>query len=483
MSTATISEEPTAQETHVVLKRQIGLDRGNQAALISLAAMTLNERNAVSTYVLLEEAARVGPLAAEAESLRAALFEQTRLELELRPYLRAIGRVPLPRTERPRRILVVSNLFPPQELGGYGRMMWEFVQGLEHRGHEVRVVTADVPAWAKPPGPEEAAMEQRVRRTLKLCGGWRDGRTLEASAFEVATRNLENIAATGAAIRDFKPEIVLAGNLDLLGAAVVETALAAGLPVLHALANARPGFNAAALPRSPHYWMAPCSDWNGTALRDGGYAPVRMETLHPGARVDRFFRLFLPAAAPLRICYASLVLPFKGPQLLVQALVRLRRRGIDFTAEIAGEAPDPEFLADLRDVVTTAGLDDRVNFTGFLDRAGLSAMFGRGNVLVFPSKYPEPFGIAQVEAMAAGLVVVSSGTGGAKEIVRHEANGLIFDPDRPEDLADQLAALAQDAGLMARLQRAGQARAAELSVTQAVRRIEELAEEMLASAR
>jgi glycosyltransferase involved in cell wall biosynthesis len=274
---------------------------------------------------------------------------------------------------------------------------------------------------------------------------------------------------------------MLAGNLDLIGAGVLQAALTAGLPVLHAVANALPGYGETVQPRSPDYWMAPCSDWNGRALREAGYAPARMETVYPGARMDRFFRLFLPETAPLRICYASIVLPYKGPHVLVQALVRLRRRKIPFTAEIAGEAPDPEFLADLRDAVEAAGLEQQVRFPGFLDRAGLAAMFGRSNVLVFPSKFAEPFGISQVEAMAAGLVVVTSGTGGAGEIVRHETNGLVFNPDRPDDLAGQLGRLARDPALAARLQRAGQARAAELSTSQAVRRIEELVEEQIAS--
>lgn len=470
-----------AESPDLALRRAIALDRNNQAALVGLAAMTLDERNAVSTYVLLEEAARVGPVPPDVEALRQALFEQTRLEMEVRPYLRAIGRVPAPRAEHSRRILVATNLFPPQELGGYGRMMWEYAHGLKARGHDVHVLTADALTWAKPPAPDEAEMETGVRRKLKLFGGWKDGQTKLATAVDIAARNLENVASMGEAIRDFTPDVVLAGNLDLVGVGIVEAALTAGVPVLHAVANAMPGYGAGAQPRSPRYWMAPCSDWNGRALRDAGYAPARMETVYPGARTDRFFRLFLPETAPLRICYASLILPYKGPHVLVQALVRLHRRGIAFTAEIAGEAPEPEFLADLRDVVATAGLGDKVRFTGFLDRAGISAMFGRSNVLVFPSKFAEPFGISQLEAMAAGLAVVTSGTGGAGEIVRPEIDGLVFNPDRPDELAGQLGRLARDPSLASRLQRAGQVRAAEMSTTRALRQIEELMEEQIAA--
>lgn len=45
----------------------------------------------------------------------------------------------------PRRILVVNNLYPPQELGGYGRLMCDFANILERRGHNVYVLTSDTP--------------------------------------------------------------------------------------------------------------------------------------------------------------------------------------------------------------------------------------------------------------------------------------------------------------------------------------------------
>ena len=63
---------------------------------------------------------------------------------------------------------------------------------------------------------------------------------------------------------------------------------------------------------------------------------------------------------------------------------------------------------------------------------------GRICVLVFPSRFEEPFGISQVEALAAGLVVVSTGTGGAKEIVRDGIDGLLFRAGDEADLAAKL---------------------------------------------
>jgi glycosyltransferase involved in cell wall biosynthesis len=465
---------------HAALKRAIALDRNNASALLTLAAMMIEHGNSASVTVLLEEAARIAPLPAEVEALRRDLAARTDVEAELGFYFRAIGRTPAVTAARTRRILIITNLFPPQELGGYGRKMWEFAHGLRGRGHEVRVLTADQPALAKAPTPDEAAMESVVSRTLPLLGEWRGGIAVALSdRTAVSARARAIIASVEAALRDFRPDAVFLGNMDFLEFLPIEAALAAGLPILHALGNARPGYAVANQPRSPRYWVGGCSDWTGAGLRDAGFTPGRIETLYPGARIDRFFRFFLPDTGRLRICFASLVLPFKGAHILVDALIRLHRAGVDFTAEIAGDAPDPKFLSQLQDSLQAAGLEKKVSFTGFLSRAELSALFARNNVLVFPTLTPEPFGISHIEAMAAGLVVISSGTGGAKEIVRHGVDGLISEAGKGDELARQIFSLMQDPALMVRLQRAGQTRAMAFAVEHSVVKIERLFEELL----
>jgi glycosyltransferase involved in cell wall biosynthesis len=465
------------------LKKAIALDRNNSNAMLALAALALKQGDRAGVSVILEEAARVAPLPEQAETLRRELSAGATSRPELASYWRAIGRVPVEPADEPRRILVVTNLFPPQELGGYGRKMWEFAAGLRARGHEIRILTADQPELRKAPTPEEADLEPLVSRTLPLLGGWKGGAAVSLSdRAEIAVRARAIVARIEAALREFRPDAALLGNMDFLEHLAVETVLRAGLPVVHCLGNAKPGYAVGRQPRSPLYCVGACSDWTGRILRDAGYEPARVETLYPGARVDRFFRFFLPDPGRLRICFASLVLPFKGAHVLVDALLRLHRAGVDFTAEIAGDTPDPVFAGKLQEIIRTEGLGGKVGFTGFLDRAGLAALFGRSNVLVFPTSTPEPFGISHVEAMAAGLVVITSGTGGAAEIVRHGVDGLVFQAGRGDELARQLLSLVQDPALAVRLQRAGQSRAMTFAVEHSVRKIERILGELPGSA-
>lgn len=461
------------------LEQTISLDRNSQVALLALAGVMLERGEGASTLLLLEEAARVAPLPAEVEALRVSLAEQAGGDAFVQSYFAALSRQVEP-SDRPRKILLVTNFFPPQELGGYGRMMWEFAHALRARGHEVRVLAGNSPMLAKQTTAAENVLEPLVSRRLELMGVWLDGKPVPLTdEKKLVARMRHNARLIRNTARAMGADVLLAGNLDLVGVNVVDSALEAGVPVVHALANAGPGWAVTEQPVSPKYWVAPCSHWNGAVLQQAGYAATRVETVYPGARLDYFYRLFLPDTRRLRLCYASLVLPYKGAHTFVDSLLELDRRGVDFTAEIAGDAPDEAFRAGLLAKFEGAGLAERVRFTGFLDRPGLSALFARSNVLVFPSMFEEPFGISQVEAMAAGLVVVTSGTGGAREIVRDGVDGLRFPAGNAPALADRLAALAQDPELFSRLQQGAQTRATEFSVSRAARQLEGLFDELL----
>jgi hypothetical protein len=126
------------------LARAIALDRDCQAALIEMAAEAKAEGDVGGMFAFVEEAARARVLPDELAGLREELFQAVRVEASLANYLRAIGRTGRGQAEEPLSVVLITNLFPPQELGGYGRMMWEFAHGLLARGHRVRVLTSDV---------------------------------------------------------------------------------------------------------------------------------------------------------------------------------------------------------------------------------------------------------------------------------------------------------------------------------------------------
>ncbi len=438
------------------LERAIALDRNSQAALLNLAALSLDQGDHLSTYSFLEEAARLAPLAAAVEPLHANLLEAARNVPELETYLSLIGRTPSAPAQTRRSVLVISSTFAPSDAAA-ARDLPELVHGLLARGHEVRVLTATTAPAA------DAALEPRILRSL--VPGSRD-----------------NAARLRTALTKSRADLVLVADFDGLDLALLRPALERNVPVLHWHAGARPPFAVDELPTEAHYAIAPVSVWAGTALRNLGCETTRMEPLLPGVDFARWFRLHLPDNQRLRLCSAGPLFPGDGRDTFLRALGRLHEAGIDFTAEIAGEAADATYLGNLQSAAQAKGLAERVTFTtGSLDQAGLFALLARSNVLVAPAETSQAFSLLPLRALASGLAVVTSGLGGTREVVRDGIDGLVFTAGNDAALADGLSRLANEPELLTGLQRAGQGRALAFSVGSTVTRIEMLATEMHAA--
>jgi glycosyltransferase involved in cell wall biosynthesis len=151
---------------------------------------------------------------------------------------------------------------------------------------------------------------------------------------------------------------------------------------------------------------------------------------------------------------------WKGHRLLLEALARLR---VDrpWSCWIAGKAQRPSerhLEQGLRSRVAALGLSDRVKFLGH--RNDVPSLMRAADIHCQPNVGPEPFGLAFVEALAAGLPVVTTAMGGALEIVSSQC-GILVRPDA-EAVAGALRSLLLEDGRRRALAAAGPARAREL---------------------
>ncbi|MBW3570469.1 MAG: glycosyltransferase [Gemmatimonadetes bacterium] len=199
------------------------------------------------------------------------------------------------------------------------------------------------------------------------------------------------------------------------------------------------------------------------------WSGVASDVVHPpvpqpdGAGVDRrLMRAQVDTPADdVVILQASRMEPWKGHRLLVEALARLRDVG-GWTAWIAGgaqRAHEEAHLAETYALAQQLGIAPRIRFLG--QRDDVPALMASADVLCQPNLGPEPFGIAFVEGMHAGLPVIATAIGGAREIVSAEC-GLLVPPEDPAPLADALLLLIRDPALRAGLGAAGPARARAL---------------------
>lgn len=120
----------------------------------------------------------------------------------------------------------------------------------------------------------------------------------------------------------------------------------------------------------------------------------------------------------------------KGGDLAVEALRRLRERGLDTTLTICGDGPE---RGALERQVQEAGLQNAVRFAGWTGSDELAAHYRTAKLLLVPSRY-EPFGIVALEAIASRCPVVAARTGGLPEAIG--GCGLLVPPDDPSALAD-----------------------------------------------
>src|SRR5262249_45899090 len=106
-----------------------------------------------------------------------------------------------------------------------------------------------------------------------------------------------------------------------------------------------------------------------------------------------------------------------------------------------------------------AGIAGRVRFLG--QRADVPRLMAAADIFCQPNTGPEPFGIVLVEALYAGLPVVTSGFGGAVEVV-DETCGVLTSPGDPDSVAAALQALVFDPPRRRALGAGGPARATAL---------------------
>jgi glycosyltransferase involved in cell wall biosynthesis len=168
---------------------------------------------------------------------------------------------------------------------------------------------------------------------------------------------------------------------------------------------------------------------------------------------------------------AGRLVPIKGLEYLLRSLPMVRASVPKLELEIAGSGPAE---ASLREEARRQGLDGCVRFLGWQDEIP----FHRWSVFVVPS-LEEAFGMAALEAMAAGLPVVASAVGGLPELVEHGRTGWLVPPADPRALAARLETMLADARQPEEMGAAAQRRAGEFSAERMCAAIEALYERLL----
>lgn len=137
------------------------------------------------------------------------------------------------------------------------------------------------------------------------------------------------------------------------------------------------------------------------------------------------------------VLFVGRVAQIKGIDTLIRAISILSNENIILI--VAG--PDFGAVTALQSLVKKLDLEEKIVFTGELERKELRTLIKCCDVLVLPSRGGEAFGIVLAEAMVCGKPVIGSRTGGIPEIVKEGVNGFLFDVNNVEQLSEKISAL------------------------------------------
>lgn len=393
------------------------------------------------------------------------------------------------------RILVLSNLYPPSYLGGYELACQDVVEGLMQRGHEMFVLTSTY-------NMSDAGEDRHISRSLHLNPY--ENPTLPI--WRYAWNQIRNSRRLIHEIKRIQPELIYVWNMGRL-----EPSLKAILPVHSQVRRYRKSCREQLTPivfaiSDPwllwkdceyahwnEYWEhIPNNDlkrWGKRFLRDmlsaylfahqvipsiqyahffsnslqrqyanNGVVAENHTVIYHGVPIEKYHKLSREnihrKPHEIRCLYCGQIAKAKGVHTAIEGLAILHRKKnlSSITLTIVGPTPYSDYLYSLKRLIAKHQLSDKVIIRGKIAREQIGSLYNSHDVLLFPSIWEEPFSIVLLEAMAHGLAVVSTNTGGSSEILRHQENSLIFPAEDASALAGQLETLVGHPELMARLQ-------------------------------
>lgn len=161
------------------------------------------------------------------------------------------------------------------------------------------------------------------------------------------------------------------------------------------------------------------SEWMKNSLAINGFPESKIAIIPPiPASLSHVRTIPLPSSPS--ILFVGQLIRGKGVDLFLDALASLKG---EWTAEIVGEGNGREAL-ELQAI--NLGIANRVNFRGWIDHAQLDALYENATFSVVPSRWPEPFGMVGIEAMARGRAVIGFGVGGIPDWLTDGESGFLI---------------------------------------------------------
>lgn len=344
------------------------------------------------------------------------------------------------------RVLILSA--PPVTAHGWGRYTRDLVKALAQQGAAVTLVTSyDAPA--DPELPVEAYHRQlpSVVRPERL-------NSLRLLRCAPIIRRLAHAASVNA-VHVFAEPYTLAAALvgqprfvTAHGTYVPSSVKRRGIGVLY-----RAIYGRSRLICVSHYTEAQVK-----AALPGADTSV----IPNGVDADRFRRVVpLPHKSAPTVLAVGQMKARKGFHVLAKAMLSVRQRVPEARAVFIGDTNDTDYVADLRQQIASDGLGDAIDILGRVPDDTLIGWYQAADVFALPAlnvggKF-EGFGLAYLEASAAGLPTIGTFGCGAEEAIRDGETGFLIPQNDPAALSGSIVRLLSDSAIRKRMGTAGRA--------------------------
>lgn len=382
------------------------------------------------------------------------------------------------------KILALTNLYPPHYLGGYELICHMVVNELRARDHHVQVLTSNHIV----PGKPSPQAEQGIERSLRIHGFYGHPWLSLSNLRHLEKQNNQILLS---AIQTHRPDVVYVCNLGGLSKSLVLTLQRLGIPTVYYLSDhwiAR-GFASdvwlqwwnrqdsspkrrfvrrlARFSGYRAYWqrIAPtnppkhvrfqrlyfCSKALRKLTASAGFEVMHGAVIYCPVDIERFHGQPVPRERPLQnLLWVGRLASDKGVMTALKAMQGLRGQ-FHGNLSIYGKG-EAQYTAQLKDFVNEHQLPVHFKSAGTDE---MPEIYRQHDALLFTSEWAEPFALTPLEAMASGLPVIGTTTGGSREIFRHGDNALTYTAGHADELASRIKELAESPTLRGRIAATG----------------------------
>jgi glycogen(starch) synthase len=387
------------------------------------------------------------------------------------------------------RVLFLTNFFPPASRGGYELWCHEVATNLQTQGHDILILTSRYSS-----AQTDATDLYTVHRELYL--------EMELTSFRNSiqfftvrkAREMENLDTLHSLVQSFDPDCILVWgmwNLSRSIAALCEQLLPGRVayyigdywptlpsqyefywesPARHRVMGMPKRFLAGIAHRLLDHQELPTLRFEHVLfptvfmrdeLKRRGMSPENSSIIYGGVDTSHFMTFNseqrLSKTEDIHLLYVGRLTADKGVHTAFEAMGILvhHYQNLKVKLLIVGSG-DQDYENHLHHIVKKEKIESNVLFLGAQPIEFLPKIFYGADIFIFTSIWPEPFGRVLVEAMASGIPIVGTATGGSAEILIDNVNSLLYPPGDSIQLAGKIIKLIDSQTLRCRLGQNGQ---------------------------